>query len=249
MKLETKLKELQHSKEGGIPDSNFVTRNRAMLLAHIGREQEGSPTSLPGSIFRRMGVFQYFVSPRLVYIVATFVVFFATGTLATVSRSALPGEALYGPKRAFEKTHVRLVSNPAERARVQMEIAGRRLEEARLASPEQAVKALANFSKDVQEVKATLKQASDPAQIEEASQRIVEKAQEYSQKLQDAPIRSRRQVGVATVAIEEAEKALQAVTQEVVKAADEKRDSENDEHGEDAAPEDGAPLEDGEVGI
>lgn len=199
------------------PTSEAQERSQQRVMAYI--EQSVRTNSQPKFAYPRlgmmMGFLRYFMPPPVAYGTMAIVVFLGIGMAAAASLNALPGQSLYQAKIAMEQTHVRFVSNPAERAKVQMELAGRRLEEVRssVSSPEQEDQVLRHFSKTVKEAKATLKQAGDPLQVEAAQQELNKKAQEYEQKLLETKIanKTNREVGVA--AYDEAEQALREVSE------------------------------------
>ena len=163
------------------------------------------------------GILRYIMPPQFVFTMAGMVLIVGLGVAAAAAQYALPGQSLYSTKLAIENTGARFVSNPAQRAKVQMEIAGHRLEEVRQGtdSPEQETQVLQHFSQAVKEAKQTLKQAGDPLQVEVAQQELNKKAKEYEEKLLQTKItnKANREVGVA--AYEEAEQALKDVAEGV----------------------------------
>ena len=233
------------------PAFDIVKKNQAQLLAYV-MEHGGQSSKHLGfaqKLRMNLNITARLVPQGFAYGLAFFALLFGSGAFAAYAQRALPGQTLYGAKIALEQTHARFVSNPADRARVQMEFAGRRLEEAKsVQSQEQVVQAIQRFSKDVKQAKATLKQAADPVQIKAATAEIKEKAQEYKEILQEAKVRPGREVGVA--AIEEAEKVLEQVKDEIVMEAVEadKADKEPEAQDEEA-PKTGDQLQDGEVGL
>lgn len=190
-------------------------RMRARVMAYV-MEHGGQPArklSLGERLKVNINFLRYITPPSFAYGMAAFVVFVASAGAAIAARNALPGQSLYSAKIALEQTHVRFVSNPSERAKVQMEFAGRRLEEARSASPEQESKTLKRFSKEVKQAKNTLKEAADPLQVEAATAELSKKAREYQEELlKSKNTKSERSVDVA--AYEEATNALKEVTGE-----------------------------------
>lgn len=213
MKLEQALNQLKNRPEFGIPDPEFVLRTRQMLMARLQELPAVNKVTHVGLISRVSLIVQLLVPPKFAYGMAAFVVFAVSAGAAIAARTALPGQSLYSTKIALEQTHVRFVSNPSERAKVQMEFAGRRLEEARSASPEQESKTLKRFSKEVKQAKNTLKEAADPLQVEAAAAELSKKAREYQEELLKAKsTKSERSVDVA--AYEEAADALKEVTGE-----------------------------------
>lgn len=177
----------------------------------------------------RLAFLRYFIPPQFAYAIGLFVLIIGSGFFAYQANTTLPGEKLYGAKIALEKTHARFVSNPSERAKVQMEFAGRRLEEARFAAPGSAPEAIKRFAQDVKAAQEALKQAADPIQAAAAQKELVQKAAEYEIKLQEVKVgRSDRPVEMA--AINEAEEALKEVAK-VAEVAEVAEELENGEVG------------------
>ncbi len=199
------------------PSPESVERMRARVMAYV-MEHGGQPArhlSLGERLKVNINFLRYITPPSFAYGMAAFVVFAVSAAGAFAARSALPGQSLYSTKIALEQTHARFVSNPSERAKVQMEFAGRRLEEVRAvtASPEQEGATLKRFSKEVKQAKDTLKEAADPLQVEAASAEITKKARQYQEELlKSKNTKSERTVDVA--AYEEASNALKEVTGE-----------------------------------
>ena len=161
---------------------------------------------------------RYLVPTEFAYALGFLALFGLSGVFAAYAQRALPGQTLYGAKIALEQTHVRFVSNPANRAQVQMELAGRRLEEAgALESSEGEEKALRQFSRDIKEAQNTLKQAGDPVQVKAATRELAKKAKEYEEKLSETkskkPVRMRE---VDLAAMKEAEDILKEIQLEEV---------------------------------
>ncbi len=180
-----KLKALRNTPEGGMPQAGVQERNWSLLLSHI-QSKSAQPQTL--GLLAKFGIFQYLVAPRLVYSVMVIFLFLATGAAAFSSRGALPGEALYPAKLVVEGAKVRFTSNPASRARVQMEIAGERLREVQEITKTEEYngrlnEALTRFTRDVGEAKKNLAQAGDPAQVKAVASEIAKKAEEYKQEL------------------------------------------------------------------
>src|SRR3989338_2209765 len=239
------LKKVPHSPQWqSTLDPEVAERMRARVMACV-MEHGGQPSkqlSFIQKLRMNLNITARLVPQGFAYGLGLFALLFGSGAFAAYAQRALPGQPLYGAKIALEQTHARFVSNPADRARVQMEFAGRRLEEAKsVQSQEQVVQAIQRFSKDV-------KQANDPVQIKAATAEIKEKAQEYKEILQEAKVRPGREVWVA--AIEEAEKVLEQVKDEIVMEAVEadKADKEPEAQDEEA-PKTGDQLQDGEVGL
>lgn len=188
------------------PDAETVDKIHQIVMARVG--QCGTAPVVVSKLSFFVGFLRYLVPPQLAYGVALLALVISSAVTATISQRALPGDSLYSAKLALEKTHARFVSNPASRAKVQMEFAGRRLEEAATAPTAMGAKeALQNFSQEVKSAKATLKEAADPLQVEEATYELAKKARQYKEKLQETQVRSTREVDVAT--LHDAEQALQ----------------------------------------
>ena len=201
------------------PSADVIEKSRARVMAYVSAHG-GKPAKTLGFVDRLRFYNRFLPSlipPQLAYGVMAIIVFMGIGLTATAAWRSFPGQSLYSTKLAIENTGARFVSNPAERAKVQMEIAGNRLEEVRQGtdSPEQEVRVLKHFSQSVKEAQATLKQAADPLQVEAAQQELNKKAQEYQEKLLQTKLANKvnREVGVA--AYEEAEQALKDVTDDV----------------------------------
>lgn len=204
-------------------DQAYTTNPEALELVHkMVRQRIDQSGIMPVAISKPwskpvflLGFLRYITPPSFAYGMAAFVIFAVSVAGAIAARSALPGQSLYSTKIALEQTHARFVSNPSERAKVQMEFAGRRLEEVRAvtASPEQEGATLKRFSKEVKQAKDTLKEAADPLQVEAASAEITKKARQYQEELlKSKNTKSERTVDVA--AYEEASNALKEVTGE-----------------------------------
>lgn len=199
------------------PETSARIKARVMsyVMAHGG--QPAKTLSFAQKFRMNFNIAAHLVPQGFAYAMALFVLLAGSAVFAGYARQARPGQSLYGAKIALEKTHVRFVSNPANRAQVQMELAGRRLEEAQNAvSVEQEAKVLRQFSRDVKEARSTLKQAGDPAQVQAATRELVKKAQEYEEKLSETKSKKpAREVDLA--AISEAEEALLEIRGELVK--------------------------------
>lgn len=209
MKLEQALKQLKNRPELGIPNAEFVLRTREMLLAKMQVEQPEKLSRALGGLSFVQSLVRAFVPPQFAYVTAVFALIVSAVGAGYMSRQALPGTSLYSTKIALEYTQARLVSNPSERAKVQMDMAGRRLQELRAieqsAEPNGRVEqTLKQFTKEVKSAKNTLKQAGDPLQVEAAAQELAKKARQYEEELLKAKagVKPGREVGVA--ALEEA---------------------------------------------
>ncbi len=215
------IKKLQSLRETPVwqkPAPESLEQGLAMFRVSIGKTTVQKPSFGFGrQLIAKLSFVQLLVPPKFAYGMAAFVVFAVSAGAALAARSALPGQSLYSAKIALEQTHARFVSNPSERAKVQMDFAGRRLEEARASSvtPEQESKTLKRFSKEVKQAKDTLKEAADPLQAEAAATELSKKARKYQEELLKAKnIKSDRSVDVA--AYEEASDVLKEVTGEKI---------------------------------
>lgn len=187
------LKALKGTPDAGTPTSAEVERMHGVIMARIGgvSKQSVQPQGFAVSFGFYARLIQSLVPARFAYAIGVFVLLAASGVVVAASRGALPGDSLYGAKIAFEKTQVRFTSNPATRARVQMEFAGNRLREIQTiqgqtsqGEPNGRVdEALTRFAKDVQEAAKTLKEAGDPVQVQAATEELKKKAAEYTQEL------------------------------------------------------------------
>lgn len=190
--------------------SDITEKSRTKIMAYIAAH--GSQPTRPLTLAERtrlafavkIRVLQGVLQPQFVYAALIFAIFAATASAAVISRNALPGDTLYGAKLAAEGAKVRFTSNPASRAKVQMELAGNRLKEARAITeaaqgqPNGRVEeALSRFARDVEEATATLKQAGDPAQVQAASTEFSEKVAQYRQELEQTR-QILEQTGVST---------------------------------------------------
>lgn len=187
-----KLKALRNTLEGGYPDAQEKERVFAVLMAQIRSQSQDLHAERKGffATFKLvMNGVPYFISSRFAYGMALFLLFAGVASAAVGSRNALPGETLYPAKLAVDEVKVRFTSNPADRAQVQMEIAGHRLREIQEISQTgdeyngRLNEALSRFAKDVGDAQKNLAQAGDPAQVKAATTQIAKKAQKYSQEL------------------------------------------------------------------
>lgn len=209
MKLEKALKQLQNRPELGIPNPEFVLRTKEMLLAKMQAEQPPK-LSFGTKLSFVQSFIQAFFPPQFAYVTAVFALMISAVAAGAMARKALPGTSFYSAKIALEYTQARLVSNPSERAKVQMDMAGRRLEELRAINEQtdepngRVEQTLKQFTKEVKSARQTLKQAGDPLQVEAATQELAKKARQYEEELlrAKAGVKPGREVGVA--ALEEA---------------------------------------------
>lgn len=204
--LINQLKALSNTPEGGMTDTQTKERIFKVLTARIAP----TPIRSLGHI-GLISLMRSFAPPRFVYALSIFVFLTASGAVAMASRNALPGDTLYGAKLAVEKTQVRFTSNPASRAKIQMELAGNRLKEVRMIKQEGGVPngrmddALTRFAKDVNEATDVLKQAADPAQVKAAASEIVQKAAQYKEELADLGQEETQSVETTSTVIEKGE--------------------------------------------
>ncbi|MDP3763280.1 MAG: DUF5667 domain-containing protein [bacterium] len=220
--LEQELKKLAKTAEGGLPRPEFLARNKSFLMSYLQNKNLGNaPQGI--SVFRMDFLFSM-ISQRMMVGAVAMVVIVISASAAVSSVNALPGEALYATKLAVEATQARFVSNPAERAKVQMEFAGNRLRELEEVSPisedisgnkeaKRTEEVLRHFSKDIKRAQESLKQAGDPLQVKQAKEELAKKAREYEKKLVDVKVSPGREVGVAALA--EAEEALKGVQEDL----------------------------------
>lgn len=197
------------------------TQSKDRILNVLMAQINSNPVQANKGVF---SMFPYLVSPRLVYAVGILAVVVTGAFSALASQNAMPGDTLYGAKLAVEKAQVRLTSNPAARARVQMEFAGNRLQEAKNITKDGTAtgkvdEALSRFAQEVGEATKTLKQASDPVQVKQATTEIAKKANEYKQELgvfaEEQPVeqyKPGREVKFAS--LEQVEKALDQASEE-----------------------------------
>lgn len=275
MKLEQELRKLKNSAEGGLPRPDFAQSLKVILLSEI---QRGVGQELPKNIGicelvkGSFAPLKYLFSPSFAYGFAILFLGMGVTVVAAAARSALPGEALYGTKLAVEKTQVRMVSNPASRARIQMEFAGNRLKEAK-AITEQNVPAngrmdqtLTRFAKDVEEATKALKQAADPVQIKETGSELVKRAAQYKQELEETrailgktesahPVKelpddsSVRPIDQVILEKKPARQVGLAAIEHAEKALEEVEEIANKEADQEDQVEETGALEEGEVGL
>jgi len=201
-------KEAYHKKFAPAPEE--AEKSRGYVLAYI-MAHGGQPARKLGFAERfniNTYILRYLVPPQFVYGFAVLLLLAAGGALAAVSRNALPGERFYPAKLAIEKTQMRFVSNPAERAKVQMDMAGNRLREIRTITERsgepdgQVEKALNHFVQDVQGARNNLRQAGDPQQVRVAASEMARRAVQYMQELEQtkAVLEQKEQTAVPTSA-------------------------------------------------
>lgn len=235
------------------PTQDEKDRSRALLASYI-VAHGGKPAKTLGFLERLSLNLQYFVPPKLAYSLGILTIMGLSWAFAGFARSALPGQSLYGAKIALEKTHVRFVSNPATRAKVQMEFAGNRLKEARAVAEtasdtnQNVEVALNRFTKEVQEATRALKAASDPVQVKATATVFSEKVQEYKQELQQISGQRAAKRTVELAAVKEAEEVLSLAEQEVAEEKQIEQESAAAPALEDEAVKDDE-LKEGEVGL
>lgn len=128
--LKLKLKNLQAVKPAVLPNALWVTETRRMLVSRaatdVAAPTQGrliAPVVLPRSAFGR---FMFVLRP----VVATCMVagLAIVGWAAGVSSSLVskPGNSLYGLQNAAEQTQLTFAADPAARAYLHLELAGRR---------------------------------------------------------------------------------------------------------------------------
>jgi len=127
------------------PDSNWSVSVRAQIVGHDGVGQKQSILSIFGDLFC-----QYRIA------VASLMVLFMMGGTAAVAQNALPGDPLYGLKRATEKG-MALVAGKDKVATANLELAAKRLEEINLVSQKKLVQNLPAAVEEYKNAKAEAK--------------------------------------------------------------------------------------------
>ena len=99
--------------------------SRARLLAQAAEKRAGMRRRAPGLLAVWPAL------ARTALITAVFLAGFAAGTYGAVAASAqsLPGDALYGVKRAAEQAQLLLATDPVSKARLEAEFSERRVDE------------------------------------------------------------------------------------------------------------------------
>ena len=183
------------------PDA--VARGRAKFIAEVDelvQEQGFSPTPplSRGTTFRQRWKEKWNMATPRTRMVFTFVMAFAilavflfggAGMTAYASQSALPGDALYSVKTGVEQTQVSLAGDAAEKARLNLAFAERRLDEiarlienGRYADIAQAVQ---EYENSVQSAIAALETvaAGDPAGAQELASQVALLLNRYAETL------------------------------------------------------------------
>lgn len=162
------LLEQLHQSRAGAPRTEWVTRNREILLSQI--RAQGSQLDLaPASLGWLARVEQSFATVpfRVATMVAAVVVVALGMSVTTVwANQSLPGDLLYPVKLTTERVQVSLTTNDEARAKLAAEFAGKRVDElqalTRLSGDQPATVAaavqttLANYQKNLTEVHSTL---------------------------------------------------------------------------------------------
>lgn len=196
-----KLKLLKYLRMGGEPARDFVDKNRAILIMQVKNTQNVAP-QMRGKAeigFYEIRAFisslvpvkltQYVFRPALITFLIIGVI--STGWIASVSASmnSLPGDTLYSLKIATERAQLVMAAGANNKAKLQVEFAGRRLEEVskivESSSPEDAAKvtlAVANFNAQMGSVKASFEEvkiSESPIDIALMAKIIDRKTSEY----------------------------------------------------------------------
>lgn len=199
-KLQRRLQQLR-----GVPprNSEAAARSKAKFIAEVDeivKEQGFSPnTQLTGvSTFYQRWKEKWIMATPKTRMVLTFVTAFVlvavflfggAGMTAYASQSALPGDALYSVKTGVEQTRVTLARDAAEKARLNLTFAERRLDEiarlienGRYADIAQAVQ---EYEKYVQSAIAELETvaAGDPTGAQELASQVAVLLNRYAQTL------------------------------------------------------------------
>jgi|GEM_PF-1983560 hypothetical protein len=194
-----KLKLLKYLRVGGEPSRDFVARNREILMMQVknafnAEHREASRFGLAelrqfASTLVPVNLNRYVFRQVLVGCLALSVVM--SGWVASVSASAnsIPGDTLYSLKIATERARLALVSDKDNRAKLQVEFAGRRLKEvskiAENQMPEKekrAQMAILNFKNQMNSVSASLEEvkiSESPVKVAEVAKIIDRKSSEY----------------------------------------------------------------------
>lgn len=131
--------------------------------------------------------------PVVAVVLALLVVVGAGGTFAAAFPGRLPGDPFYSVKIATEHAQVSLAFNPEEKVRLELEFAGRRVEEAAAIAesslPDREEKLVATVAKlrtHLENTKSQLRQIEKAPQALEAAKTIDRKASEYGATLERA---------------------------------------------------------------
>ena len=194
-----KIKLLKYLRVGGEPSRDFVAKNREILMMQVKNTCENRTPATREINFKEIRGFvsslmpanlnQYVFRPVMAMLLILGVI--SSGWVASVSASmnSLPGDTLYSLKIATERAQLALTGGADNKAKLQVEFAGRRLEEvskiAETPSPEKVEKmtvAVNNFKEQMGSVKASLevvKETSSPLEVAEVAKIVDRKTSEY----------------------------------------------------------------------
>ena len=194
-----KIKLLKCLRVGGEPSRDFVAKNREILMMQVKNTcQNETPATreinfseIHGFISSLMprGLNQYVFRPALVLFLIIGSI--SSGWVASVSASmnSLPGDTLYSLKIATERAQLAFTGGANNKAKLQVEFAGRRLEEVSkiVENPssgnvEKVNTAVNNFKEQMGSVKASLevvKETSSPLEVAEVAKIVDRKTSEY----------------------------------------------------------------------
>ncbi|MFA6533570.1 MAG: DUF5667 domain-containing protein [Patescibacteria group bacterium] len=177
------LKQLK-SLETGQPDIEWVSRNREILLSQI-RSQQAKPVELfsrAGANFSWQAVqvlFPVRLAVRAVTAVGLVIVFLlgSSVTSAWADRS-LPGDLLYNVKITTEKVQSAITTSAEDKTKLEMEFAGKRLDEIKRLSAEQPTSGrqkeikntLASYKKNLEQVNNNLAQLAGQGNAEKTAE-------------------------------------------------------------------------------
>ncbi|MEK7211597.1 MAG: DUF5667 domain-containing protein [Patescibacteria group bacterium] len=197
-----KIQLLKSLRVGGEPSRDFVARNREILMMQAQNSIDAKKRPAATVNLRDLRQFvsslipvnlnRFILRPALVVFLAFGVI--TSGWIASVSASlnSLPGDTLYSLKIATEKAQLVFVSGDNE-ARLQVELAGRRMEEVskisenQMPNKEQLIgMAVANFNEQMGSVKESfeeIKITESAVKVTEVAKIIDRKSAEYREAL------------------------------------------------------------------
>lgn len=118
------------------PDPSFRARGRAQLLAAIAAERrQQAAEAMPRRLLRALGegwaalVARRTLAPVPLALALVFLLSFGSVGAVFAAQEALPGDPLYGVKRAGEELQLRLAASEENRLRLHVELADKRLRE------------------------------------------------------------------------------------------------------------------------
>lgn len=140
-------------------DSAFLDRERARLATYV------SNTPVMGSVLpRHRGVGALFLTPqRMTALIILIVVLLGAGGTVAAAQNDLPGQALYGLKRATERVELRLAGSAESRAELNLRLAARRMVEAQAITDGSAKVEGSTAVEVLHDLKLRLQQANENA--------------------------------------------------------------------------------------